>query len=245
MQSALLFVYIIMVALGLYFHKAYENKPFNGNKYINLGQFYIDIFIPFIFGSFAFVIILETLRKPELPLFVPDTVLLFALAASASLCFLGSGMHVIAKLSSKLIEESHKAYRLNRFYHIYAAHIASYGGFMFFMMSLSILSLKHPDGRIATNMIIVHILAGILLGYFVTKVTCKPREMIRVFWPVKTVLILSYLMIVYPYSNMMLDSPMSLFLTSVFTTTFFLYLKTLLPILFTKLKNRRRVDFGF
>ncbi len=245
MLGVLFFVYIIMVALGLYFHKVYEGKPANSNRYINLSQFYIDIMIPFFFGSFAFLIILEIIKNPEIPLFMSDKALFFVLALTAALCFFGSGMHITCKLTSRLIEENHKAYKLNRFYHIYAAHMTGYGGFMFFIMALSILGLKHPQEEIAQNMQVLYILGGMMLGFFVSKVTSKPREMIKVLWPVNTIFIFSYLMLVYPYWNLIVRSPISLFLTSIFATALVLYIKTLLPILLARIRKRHTTDLGF
>ncbi|MBI2134160.1 hypothetical protein HYU11_05785 [Candidatus Woesearchaeota archaeon] len=235
--------YVILVMVGLFFHRIYDSRPYNG-RYIDLGQFYIDILIPLVFGSMGFLIVLEILEYPGVDLFVSDTVLFFALAVSACMSFLGCGMHVIGKLLSKVIDEGHPAYRLNRFYHIYVAHMTGYLGFMFFAMFLSILALKHPQEEISVGMKVFYLMLGAMFGYFTIKVTSKPRELIRVFWPLKSLLIFVYLLIVLPHFDLMERSPVSFFLGSFLATTFVLYSCTVIPLIMRKVKKRNVLSFS-
>ena len=212
MIGALLVVYVIVAALGVLYHTAYERKPHNPYKFIDPGQIFFNMLIPFIFGTLAFLLVRDIISYPPVRVFVSDEILFYFLIASSCACFIGCGMHLTGKILSRIIEKSHPAYRLNQFYHIYLGHIPTYGGFMFFMLSLSLLALRHPSGF--SKYWTVYIIGGFVFGYLASVVSRRPVEIIKIFGYMKVGMIIAYLAIVYPHRTLLISSSFSLFMTS-------------------------------
>lgn len=212
-MTPLIFLFLVfIVSLGIYIHRSYEMKPHNSARLINLTQFYINILIPIILGTLSFLITEELLRYPEVPfLFFSDKVLFYLLALFAAVCFIGCGMHITGKILSHCIDKRSKAYRVNRFYHIHLGHILPYTGFLLFIITLSILAMKHPIPQTNPDL---YIIGGFVFAFFSIIVLSALREIMKIFRPIMLTLTFLYLMLVKDYPQRIIDSPASLFITS-------------------------------
>ncbi len=228
--------YIAIAALGMFIHSYYERRPSSSARYIDFEQFYLNILMPLVMGSTAFVLIIDQIKFPAVPFFISDVLLFYGLALFACICFLGCGMHISTKLSSRFINKSHQAYKVNKFYHIYAGHILAYLGIALFMMTLSLLSIKHPDPSSEASL--VYVVSGGLFGIFALSVTKRPNEIIKFLWPILFFFIIVYLRLIYPYRSFIQFSPLALFITALMLTIMAIITKEAIFTFYRKASTR-------
>lgn len=221
MAMVFILLYAAIMGLGMFIYRSYEVKA-HPQRYADFTQFYVNVVVPISIGTISFLVVTEILKYPEIPLFVSDKILFYALSLAASICFMGTGMHLTGKVLSPQIEKSHRAYKINRFYHIYLGHILPYAGFSMFVLSISLLALKHPANSSENSLF--YIMAGSILGFFSLNVVKKTKEITRIFKPMLFVFILLYLILAAPYTILMLYSPVALFITSMAIVIFALLL---------------------
>ncbi|MBI3051514.1 hypothetical protein HYY74_03575 [Candidatus Woesearchaeota archaeon] len=216
MLQLIVILLVAGLALGVYIHAIYERSSPSPKKYVNPAQLYINLCGPILFGSIAFFIISELLKFPEQPIFAPDRTFLYAMALLAGLGFLGSGMHSSAKMLSRFIDKKHPGYKINRFYHIYAGHLICYTSFMLFALLLSMFAIKHPYPAEGSS--IFFAVAGMIFGALCIHISRKPRELVKFFWPIAGIMLITYLVIAYPHMDSILRTPTALFITSAAAT---------------------------
>lgn len=241
MIQLILMLFIGIVALGIYLHTAYELRTPKNKRYIDFEQFYFNVIIPVIFGTLSFLLITEQLKNPAVNIPIRENMLLFGLALFACIAFLGCGMHLVSKMLSRFIGPKHEAYSINKFYHIYAGHITSYTGVLLFMITLSILALKHPLPALENNLF--YVLGGTVSGFFMLAVTIRPKEIIKIFWPILVLVEFAYIIFIQKYINYLPLSPLSLFITAMTGTMFIAISGRVVIAIFKRLAKKTTEQF--